>query len=188
MPSKSVPPDEWVEVIASTFEDDYSIVVEDAPVLLSPGDKPARPTSGLPIQDGAIQSGQLDRGVSLWARSQVDSSASVRVVPDIRIDGSNERAVQVSTTIESNSYRRGGDFDSESDSFPIEIAPAETIQQILLPIVSGEILLEITTTDGDSINMPITGKATVDSYQMDSVRILDTTGTDPRVAGGWAGE
>jgi hypothetical protein len=186
VPETTVPPDEWVELIPETLEDDYSIIVEDAPVYLSPGDEPARPVAGLPLQDGAIQSGVLDRGVALWGRSQVDTAASVRVVPNIRIDGSNERAVSVSTNVKTGSYPRGDDFDTTS--YPVEIAPEETIQQLLLSIVGGEIAVDVTTTDGDVITLPVDGKATIDSYDMDEITINDPNGATPRVAGGWAGE
>jgi hypothetical protein len=185
---RNVPGDEWVELVPSTLEDDYSVVVEDAPIYLYPGDKPARPVAGLPIRAGAIQSGQLDRGVALWGRSQTDVEASVRVVPNIRIDGSNERAVSVSTSVKTDTYDRGDDFDTGGgDSFPVEISPAETVQHLLLSIVGGEVDVELTTTEGDVVTLPVDGPATIDSYSAESVSIIDG-GTTPRVAGGWAGE
>jgi len=188
VPSRNVPGNEWVELVPSTLEDDYSVVVEDAPIYLYPGDKPARPIAGLPLRAGAIQSGQLDRGVALWGRSQTDVDASVRVVPNIRIDGSNERAVSVSTSVQTDTYDRGGDFDTGgADSYPVEINPAETVQQLLLSIVGGEVEVEIVTTEGDAVTVPVDSKATIDSYSADSVTIRDG-GTTPRVAGGWAGE
>lgn len=185
MPERTVPGDEWVELIPETLEDDYSIIVKDAPVYLAPGDEPAVPVRGLPIQSGAIQSGELDRGVALWGRSQVDTPASVRVVPNIRIDGSNERAVNVSTNVKTGSYPRGADFDTSA--YPVELTPEETIQQLLLSIVGGEIAVEITTTDGDIVTVPVNNKSTIDSYDMESVTLKDPNGTAPRVAGAWAG-
>jgi len=188
MPSRNVPSDEWVELVPSTLEDDYSVVVEDAPIYLYPGDKPAQPVAGLPLRAGAIQSGQLDRGVALWGRSQTDVDASVRVVPNIRIDGSNERAVSVTTSVQTDTYDRGDDFDTDdSATYPIELNPDETIQHILMSIVGGEVDVEVTTTDGDVVTIPVDGKATIDSYSAESVTIQDG-GSTPRVAGGWAGE
>jgi hypothetical protein len=184
---RNVPGDEWVELVPSTLEDDYSVVVEDAPIYLYPGDKPARPVAGLPIRAGAIQSGQLDRGVALWGRSQTDVSASVRVVPNIRIDGSNERAVSVSTSVKTDTYDRGDDFDTAADGYPIDLSPAETIQHLLLSIVGGEVDVELTTTEGDIVTIPVDGKASIDSYSVESVSISDP-GSSPRIAGGWAGE
>jgi len=189
MAARNVPGDEWVELVPSTMEDDYSVVVEDAPIYLYPGDKPAQPVAGLPLRAGAIQSGQLDRGVALWGRSQTDVSASVRVVPNIRIDGSNERAVTVSTSVQTDTYDRGGDFDTaDGDSYPINIDPDETVQHVLLSIVEGEVDIEVTTTDGDVVTIPVDGKATIDSYSAESVKVTDSSGQQPRVAGGWAGE
>lgn len=186
MPERTVPGDEWVELIPETLEDDYSIIVKDAPVYLAPGDEPAVPVRGLPIQAGAIQSGELDRGVALWGRSQVDTPASVRVVPNIRIDGSNERAVTVSTNVKTGSYPRGASFDTST--YPVTISPGETIQQLLLSIVGAEIAVEVTTTDGDVITLPVDSKTVLDSYDMDSITIKDPNNNTARVAGSWAGE
>jgi hypothetical protein len=189
MGSRNVPGDEWVELVPSNFEDDYSVVVEDAPIYLYPGDKPAQPVAGLPLRAGAIQSGQVDRGVALWGRSQTDVDASVRVVPNIRIDGSNERAVTVSTSVQTDTYDRGDDFDTGgSDSFPIELNPDETIQHVLLSIVEGEVAVEGTTTDGDVVTIPVDTRNTIDSYSFESVTISDTSGSAPRIGGAWSGE
>jgi hypothetical protein len=186
--SRNVPSDEWTELVPSTMEDDYSVVVEDAPIYLYPGDKPAQPVAGLPLRAGAIQSGELDRGVALWGRSQTDVDASVRVVPNIRIDGSNERAVTVSTSVQTDTYDRGDDFDTGAgDSYPVTIDPDETVQHVLLSIVGGEVNVEVTTTDGDVVTIPVDGKATIDSYSAEKV-VINDGGTTPRVAGGWAGE
>jgi len=189
MPSRTVPSDEWVELVPSTLEDDYSVVVEDAPIYLYPGDKPAQPVAGLPLRAGAIQSGKLDRGVALWGRSQTDVAASVRVVPNIRIDGSNERAVTVSTSVQTDTYDRGGEFDTgAADSYPVTIDPAETVQHVLLSIVGGEVEVEVTTEDGDVVTIPVDTRNTIDSYAAESVTISDPSGSAPRIAGGWAGE
>lgn len=187
MTSETVPGDEWVELVPSTMEDDYSVVVEDAPIYLYPGDAPSQPVAGLPLREGAIQSGELDRGVALWGRSQTDVAASVRVVPNIRIDGSNERAVTVSTNVQTDTYDRGDDFDTAgAATYPITLDPSETIQQVLLSIVGGEVDVEVTTVDGDVVTLPVDGKATIDSYSAEKVVITDG-GSTPRVAGGWAG-
>jgi hypothetical protein len=189
VPSRNVPGDEWVELVPSTLEDDYSVVVEDAPIYLYPGDKPARPVAGLPLRAGAIQSGQLDRGVALWGRSQTDVDASVRVVPNIRIDGSNERAVSVSTSVQTDTYERGAEFDTgASDSYPVTLDPAETIYHVLLSIVEGEVDVKVTTEDGDVITLPVDSKTSLESYSADKVEIQDPSGNAPRVAGAWGGE
>lgn len=186
MPSRNVPPGEWVELVPATLEDDYSIVVEDAPIFLYPGDRPARPVAGLPLRAGAIQSGELDRGVALWGRSQTDVAASVRVVPNIRIDGSNERAVTVSTSVQTDTFDRGESFDGSS--YPYTFDPAETIQQILLSVVNTEVDVEITTTEGDVVTIPVNSKSTIDSYSAESVSIQNPDDATARTAGAWAGE
>lgn len=186
MPSRNVPGDEWVELVPSTLEDDYSVVVEDAPIYLYPGDKPARPVAGLPLRAGAIQSGQLDRGVALWGRSQTDVDASVRVVPNIRIDGSNERAVTVSTSVQTDTYDRGDEFDTST--YPITLDPDETIQQVLLSIVNTEVDVEITTIDGNVVTVPFDTRSTITSYSAEKVVIKNPADATARTAGGWAGE
>jgi len=142
--------------------------------------------AGLPLRAGAIQSGQLDRGVALWGRSQTDVDASVRVVPNIRIDGSNERAVTVSTSVQTDTYDRGDDFDGTA--YPYTLDPEETIQQVLLSIVKTEVDIEITTTDGDIVTIPVNSKSSIDSYSADKVEIKNPNDATKRVAGGWAGE
>jgi hypothetical protein len=186
--TRNVSSDEWVELVPSNAEDDYSIIVEEQSIYLYVGDKPARPVAGLPLRNGAIYSLEADRFEGIYARSQTDVDASVRTVPNLRIDGSNERAVTVSTSVQTDTYDRGGEFDTGAgDSYPITIDPAETVQHVLLSIVEGEIDVEINTTDGDVVTIPVDGKSTIDSYSAESVTIRDG-GTTPRVAGGWAGE
>ena len=186
MPEQNVPGDEWVELVPETLENDYSVVVRDAPIYLSPGSKPAQPVAGLPMRAGAIQSGEVDRGDALWGRSQTNVSASVRVVPGIRIDGSNERAVSVQTSVQTDTYQRGDSFDTSI--FPIDVAPPETVEQVLLSVVAAEVAVEITTVDGDIVTIPVDAKATIDSFSADEVHIRDPNNNMPRVAGGWAGE
>jgi len=189
MASKNVSGDEWTELVGASLEDDYTFVVEDAPVYLAIGDKPDQPVAGLPLRKGVMHSAEIDRGERVYARSQTDVSASVRPVPGIRIDGSNERSVNVSGAVQSNTYDRGDSFDtSESDSYPITIDPAETVEQVLLSIVGGEVEVKLETEDGDVVTLPIDAKATIDSYSSESVTISDPGGNAPRVAGGWAGE
>lgn len=188
MPTKTVSSNEWTELVPSNAENDYSVVVEEQSILLFVGEKPAQPVAGLPLRNGAIYSLEADRFEGIYARAQGDVDAEVRVVPNLRIDGSNERAVTVSTNVQTDTYDSGGSFDTgASDGYPVEIDPAETIQQVLLPIVDGEVEVEVTTTDGSTVTLPVNGKATIDSFSAEKVVIRDG-GTTPRVAGGWAGE
>lgn len=189
MPSRNVSADEWTELVPSNAENDYSIVVEESSIYLFVGDKPAQPVAGLPLRNGAIYSLEADRFEGIYARAQTDVDASVRVVPNLRIDGSNERAVSVSTSVETDTYDRGDDFDTGAgDAYPVELNPDETIQHVLLSIVEGEVDVEVTTTDGDVVTIPVDSKSTIDSYSADSVTISDPNGNAPRLAGGWGGE
>jgi hypothetical protein len=186
MARRNVPPDEWTELVPSTFEDDYSIVVEDQDIYFYVGDKPAQPVAGLPLRSGAIYSGEIDRFEALYARSQTDLASTVRVVPNVRIDGSNERAVSVSTNVQTDTYTRGDDFDTST--YPFTISPQETIQELLISILAAEIEIELTTTDGDIITIPVSGPSTIDTYKIDSVTFNDPQNNVARVAGAWAGE
>jgi len=164
-------------------------VIENSPIYLAIGDKPERPVAGLPLRSGVMHSAEIDRGERVYARSQTDVSADVRAVPGIRIDGSNERAVSVDGNVHTNTYDRGADFDTGgADSFPVEISPSETVEQVLISVIEDEVGVEFTTEDGDTVTIPVTGPSTIDSYSSSSVTLTDTNGTAPRVAGGWAGE
>lgn len=187
MSGKNVPGDEWIEVVGASLEDDYTVVVENAPIYLAVGDEPDKAIAGLPLRKDAMRSAEIDRGDRVYARSQTDVAATVRVVPGVRLEGSNERAVTVQAAV--NTYDRGESFDTGgSDSFPLEFSPDEDIEQVLLSIVGDEVNVELTTVDGNIVNIPVDGKATIDSYTANSVTITDTNGTTPRIAGGWAGE
>jgi hypothetical protein len=184
--TKNVSSDEWVELVPSNAEDDYSIVVEEQSIYLFVGDKPARPVAGLPLRNGAIYSLEADRFEGIYARAQGDVDASVRTVPNLRIDGSNERAVTVSTSVQTDTYDRGADFDRST--YPITLDPDETIQQVLLSIVLTEVDVEVTTTDGDVVTIPVDSKTVLDSYSAEKVVIKNPDDATARTAGGWAGE
>jgi len=190
VPTETVPGDDWFELVGSSLEDDYTFVVGDrAPIYLAVGDRPTGPVDGIPIGTGAMYSAEINRGDEVWVRSQTDKPASVRAVPGIRVDSSTERAVTVQASLRANTYDRGGDFDTgDADTFPISINPEERVEQVLLPIVEGEVDVELTTVDGDVVTLPVAKEAAIDSYSCNSVQITDPSGSAPRVAGGWAGE
>lgn len=137
MTQTNVPGDEWVELVPSNFENDYSVVVEDAPIFLYPGDKPARPKAGLPLGANTTQSGEVDRGVALWGRAQGDDAANVRVVPNIRIDGSNERSIVGAVESPAERAARVGE-DRELSSVESVAAGANTAVVTLLNDTEGE--------------------------------------------------
>jgi hypothetical protein len=105
VPKTSIPPDDWVELIPESLEDDYTIQIEDAPVYLSPGDEPARPVEGIEVAQDSKQSGQLDRGTALWARAVHTTPATARVVPSLQLK-STERNVEVFNSVETNTAQR----------------------------------------------------------------------------------
>jgi hypothetical protein len=57
-----------------------------------------------------------------------------------------------------------------------------------LSIVGAEIAVEVTTTDGDVITLPVNSSAVIDSYDVESIQIQDPNNSGARVAGSWAGE
>lgn len=142
MAQTQVPGDQWVELIPETLEDDYTLSVEGAPVYVSPGDKPARPVAGIEIKEGATHSGELDRGVALWGRSQLSTPAQVRVVPNLRLN-STQRTVDVFTTVETQSFnrqpRRSLPEDQSRETFAITASSkASTFPFVQDPITPGE--------------------------------------------------
>lgn len=187
MPSKNVPHDEWIELVGEDLEDDYSVVVDgDEPIYLKPGSKPHQATAGLPIKDGVIFSAEIDRGEAVWARAQNDTDGSARAVPGIRIDGANERAVSVQASVSPDTYPSGASFDKTT--YPISLSPSETIHVIELSIVNTEVDVEISTTGGDTVTIPVDTKSSITSYKADSVTIKNPNDATKRTAGGWAGE
>jgi len=100
----------------------------------------------------------------------------------------NQKAIR-ETKSKTAGYPNGGSFDtSAASSYPIDINPAETIQHILLPIVNTGVDLELTTTGGDVLTIPVETKSSIDSYAVDRAVIKNPTDATKRVAGGWAGE
>jgi hypothetical protein len=186
MGKKDVPSDEWVQLIAPSFEQDYTIVIEDTPIYVYPGDQPARPVAGIPFGQESKLSGQLDSGIALWGRSQTDTDASVRVVPNLRIEETTERNVTFSAMVETDTYERGDDFDSTT--YPINVDPEETIHEIFLSIVNTEVDVEITTTEGDVVTLPVAGESVINSFTIDSFTIDNPNSAGERTAGGWAGD
>lgn len=189
MGRRTISSETWTEIVGRDLVGTYSIVVEDAPIYLSPGERPETAPAGLPIRQGSIQSIEIDRLDKVYARPQDEQDATVRVVPDLSIEGSNERNVAVQASVDSGRYPEGDSFDTGSgDSFPIDFDPAAVVKTINLTIVEGEVEIEVTTSANETVTLPVDSKTSLTDYVIDSFKISDPNGTAPRVAGGWAGE
>lgn len=86
MSKRNIPPDEWIELVAETLEDEYTILVEDGELLLTVGDKPQRPDVGIPLAPGAKHSGTVDRGDAIWARAAGSSDVTARAVSGLQLE------------------------------------------------------------------------------------------------------
>jgi len=130
--------------------------------------------------------GSAEASDGLWMETATANPSSVFVLKGVAVERNARRDVAVTTTVRSNSFRNGEDFDTTT--YPLTIDPVPTVQQILLSIVEGEIELDVTTTDGDVVTIPVDSKSVIDSYFVEEFTLRDPSGTTPRVAGGWAGE
>jgi phage baseplate assembly protein gpV len=106
------------------------------------------------------------------------------------VAGSNGGPVATSTqgTVQTDNYGNGDAFDYDGSAYPYSIDPAETIQELTIT-AAGDIIVRITTVDGDTFDLPLAGSVGVwDKWSIDSVEFRDPNGTTARIAGGWAGE
>lgn len=124
----------------------------------------------------------------LWVETVGSRSGKVEVLKGVALTRNVRREVEVAATVSSNTYPVGDSFDTGAgDNYPLSFSNDGTIEELLFSIVKGEVLVEISTVDGDTVKIPIDDKATIDSFSAESVSISDP-GTAPRIAGGWAGE
>lgn len=90
--------------------------------------------------------------------------------------------------METDNYSHGGAFDEDGTTYPVEINPAETIQELTIT-QAGDVDAEITTTGGDTFALRLHGGVGVwDKWEIDSVTFRDPRGTNATVSGAWAGE
>ena len=186
MSRKTVDGESWTELVGANFEDDYSIVVGSGGggIYFVVGDKPAQPVAGLPLSGGAIYSAVADRGERIYARSQTDAPVEVRVVPNVRIDGSNERAVSVQTSVQTNVFTRGGEFETTTS---VDVDPDEVVRDVTITASGPNSTLDVVTTEGDEISAPLKGgTGSFDKWKIQSFTARDPDGNT--VAGVWAGE
>lgn len=118
----------------------------------------------------------------------IDTSTDVEQLQSVETpSGSRSQPANADLQRESaRGFSRGDSFDTAS--YPVSVTPDATISDILLPVVTSEIAVTLTLTSGDTVTIPVTGPATIDSYRVSSFEITDPNNTGSRVAGSWAGE
>lgn len=195
--TKTIPGDERVQVLTPDLleKDAFTIrAAEGGPDMRIFGSEtdegdgfPFRSDDEIPIreEDGF---GGVENADGIWIETEGSDAGQVEVLKGIPLTRNVRREVEVAATVSSNTYPAGDDFDTgASDTFPIELTNDGRIEEILLPIVEGEVVVEIKTAGGDTVSLPVTQPSSIDSYSCTKVTINDG-GTTPRVAGGWAGE
>ncbi|WP_058826726.1 hypothetical protein [Haloferax sp. Q22] len=97
-------------------------------------------------------------------------------------------ATSTQGTVETDNYAHGDAFDFDGSAYPYTLNPAETIQELVIT-TSGNVIARITTTGGDTFDLPLaSGAGSFDKWEIDSLEFRDPNGTTSRIAGGWAGE
>jgi hypothetical protein len=183
----TIPSDDPVEIVSTSDPTgDYDVVVSRAAVILTDRRKDAQDKEGRRLERGRpAELTKNEPGESVYA------IAAGAVPAEVEIEKTRFRIIRQPPIREldvSLSGNRDGDsFDTAAgDTYPIDINPGGVGKELLLSIVGGEVSVEL-DVGGDTITIPVDGKATIDSYVFDGARIKDG-GTTPRVAGGWAGE
>lgn len=106
------------------------------------------------------------------------------------VSGGGGQPVATSTagTVETDNYPHGDAFEHDGTAYPYTVNPAATIQELTI-IESGDMYARITTTGGDTFDLPLRGGHGVwDKWEIDEVEFVDPDGTGAAIAGGWAGE
>jgi hypothetical protein len=114
--------------------------------------------------------------------------ASEQFSQAVRGSGGQPIATSAIGSIDTNDYGSGGGYDEDGSSYPYSLNPAETIKELGFQIVDAEILVTITTVEGDVVEIPVASPSTYDRWDIDSVEITDPNGNTPRIAYWWAGE
>jgi len=106
------------------------------------------------------------------------------------IRGSEGPAVQTnaSGTIQTDNYPHGDGFSFDGSTYPEEVNPAAVVQELVVT-QSADLVLHITTIQGDEFDIPLAGSVgSFDGWEIDAVEFRDPDGNGDPIAGGWAGE
>lgn len=186
--SLTIPDDDPVEIISSSDPTgDYDVVVQKSSVILTDRRSEARDKEGRRLERGRPAEVTKNK-----PNESVYAIAGGSAPAQIEIEKTRFRIVRQPPIRELNvsfsGNRNGASFDTASGAtFPISINPTTVGKELFLSIVGGEVAIDL-TVGGDSIVIPVDTKTSIDSYVFEDATITDTSGTSPRVAGGWAGE
>jgi hypothetical protein len=107
-----------------------------------------------------------------------------------RVEDANGEQVAPSTERSSRKTFERGDAESAetSSEYPIEFDPSVPIYELMIVTVGQDVTVEISTTGGDSFEIPMDGNpATFNRWEIESVSI-PYPGTDQQTVAAWAGE
>ncbi|MFC7131655.1 MULTISPECIES: hypothetical protein [Salinibaculum] len=111
----------------------------------------------------------------------------------VRGSGGVPIATNTNGTVETDNYSEGGVFAAGGNSgnaYPLEVNPAETIQEIIVTQVGDAIVADYTTVSGTTLtDVPLNGRTlTQDTLELDSITLKDPDGTGALTEGWWIGE
>jgi len=91
--------------------------------------------------------------------------------------------------IQTDNYPSGGEIKSSTDSYPIEVNPAETIQELNVTQHSDALVVEVHTTGGDVFEAFAGGTlGSRDKWEIDKVVVSDPDSSGATFSAEWAGE
>lgn len=195
MSTKTVPASSRVQILTQDLLDNDAFTLfndeagADASIYASEDDEgaglPFRAGDEIPVpeESGFLSSPGAD---GLWLETDSDNSTDITVLKGVALDRNVRRNVEVTANVTTDRYPNGDAFDAST--FPIDISPSETIYELQLSIVGAEVEVELSTTGGDTVPIPVAQPAVLNGHSCDSVQIKDPNNNTPRVAGGWAGE
>ncbi|WP_363467836.1 hypothetical protein [Halogeometricum borinquense] len=106
---------------------------------------------------------------------------------DVRTAENTMVETVVSNTVSTNDYPAGGVIDTNTDALPATVNPTTTIQELVV-VASNKHVATITTTGGDTFDVPLLGAGAFDSWEIESVEFSDPTGSGGRLVVTWAGD
>lgn len=95
--------------------------------------------------------------------------------------------------IETDNYSEGGTIavgGSSGTNYPLEVNPAETIQELIITQVGDEVVADIDTISGTTISdVPLNGRTlALDTIEIDAVTFRDPNATGALTEGVYIGE
>lgn len=105
----------------------------------------------------------------------------------VRGSGATPLQTTAAGSLVTDNYETGGSYSITS--YPHTVDPTDTIQEILIFETGTDIMMDVTTQQGNTISdIPLRGASTALScWDADSITFKDPTGSGASTYGAWAG-